>query len=291
MWDCDLRLTREDMKPTKAIPTVGVTRVESQGTIHEPERRMDVLAEIAEQEARISQHHGVVSTRLKRLPGQSHSMPPVNREIVGPIVEGDCEVAHSRQGERRSITWITRDRLLEEAERSHHALPLKGIPLLSGLQIQVIGSHIAGRPVCGEAGLGRLQCRLDNADDAQRNIVLQIEYVFGRTVEVVSPKMRPANRVDQLCGDAHPVSILSHRAFEHIADAKLPADLLYTDRFALVRKARIARDDKQPTDARQRSNDLFDDPIGEVLLLLVAAHILERQHGDRRLVWKRQGRG
>ena len=62
MWDCDLRVTREDVKPTRGIPTMGVTRVERQGTIHEPERRIDVLAELAEQEARISQHHGVVNT-------------------------------------------------------------------------------------------------------------------------------------------------------------------------------------------------------------------------------------
>ena len=62
MRDCDLRVAREDMKPTKGIPTVGVTRVEGQGTIHEPERRIYILAEIAEQEARISQHHGGVNT-------------------------------------------------------------------------------------------------------------------------------------------------------------------------------------------------------------------------------------
>jgi hypothetical protein len=96
--------------------------------------------------------------------------------------------------------------------------------------------------------------------------------------------MRIAGRVDQLTGDAHSVAGFAHRAFEDISDAKLAPDLLHIDRLALVRKTRIAGDDKQPADARQRSDDLLDHPVDEIFLLRVAAHIGEGQYSDRRLV-------
>ena len=42
---------------------------------------------------------------------------------------------------------------------------------------------------------------------------------------------------------------------------------------------------------RQRRNDFFDHAVGEVLLLGIAAHVLERQHGDRRFVGQWEGLG
>jgi len=63
-----------------------------------------------------------------------------------------------------------------------------------------------------------------------------------------------------------------------------PPDLLHIDRLAFVGKARIAGDHEQPADARERSDDLLDHAVGEILLLRVAAHVLERQHRDGRLV-------
>src|ERR1700758_3315823 len=97
-------------------------------------------------------------------------------------------------------------------------------------------------------------------------------------------------RVDQLGGDAHTVSALSHRAFQHIADAKLAADLLYIDCPALVGEGGIAGDDEEPANAGQGRNDLLDHAVGEVFLLWIAAHILERQDCDRRLVRQRKRR-
>src|ERR1700682_6414135 len=70
--------------------------------------------------------------------------------------------------------------------------------------------------------------------------------------------MGPVRCVNQLCGDAHPVSALSHRAFQHIPDAKLAPDLLHVDCLALVRKTRIASDDEEPANARERGDDLLD---------------------------------
>ena len=89
--------------------------------------------------------------------------------------------------------------------------------------------------------------------------------------------MRAGLGVDELRGDAHAVARLAHAAFEHIADAELASDLPHVDRLALVGEARIARDHEQPFDARQAGDDVLDHAVGEILLLRIAAHVLERQ--------------
>ena len=58
-----------------------------------------------------------------------------------------------------------------------------------------------------------------------RDLVLEVEHIFERTVEAVGPKMRSVRRIDQLGGDAHAAAALAHRAFEDIADAQFAADL------------------------------------------------------------------
>src|ERR1700724_3215768 len=57
-----------------------------------------------------------------------------------------------------------------------------------------------------------------------------------------------------------------------------------------VGKARIAGDYEEPPDPGESGGDLLDHAVGEILLLRVATHILERQHRDRRLVGQGQRR-
>ncbi len=99
--------------------------------------------------------------------------------------------------------------------------------------------------------------------------------------------MHAARRVDQLAGDPHPAARPAHAALEHVAHAELAADLLHVDRPAAVGEARVARDHEQPAQAGQLGGDVLDHAIGEVVLARVAAQVLERQHGDRRLVGQR----
>src|SRR4029077_12294889 len=107
---------------------------------------------------------------------------------------------------------------------------------------------------------------------------------------MLGPQMSAGLRLDQLRGDADAITAPPDRALEDIAYAELSTDLLYIDRLALVREARIARDHEQPADAAERGDDLLDHAVGEVFLLRVAAHVLERQDRDRRLVGQRQRR-
>ena len=55
--------------------------------------------------------------------------------------------------------------------------------------------------------------------------------------------------VDELGIDAHPVLVALHRAFEHVANAKLLPDLLGVDALALIGEGRVARDDEAVANA------------------------------------------
>ena len=83
-------------------------------------------------------------------------------------------------------------------------------------------------------------------------------------------------------GDAQPAAGLAQAAFEDVAHAQFAAGLLHVDRAALVGEGRVAGDDEQPFDPRQAGDDVLDDAVDEIFLLGVAAHVLKRQHGDRR---------
>jgi hypothetical protein len=181
------------------------------------------------------------------------------------------------------------DRFAEQGQRFVRILGHRREGIGQGAQIEVIGIEAVGPLAPRAFDLGVTERRLDHPRNADGDVILQFEHIFELTVEAVGPEMRPAQRVDQLRRDAHPVSALSHRAFEHVADAELAADLLHIDGLALVRKARIAGDHEEPADAGERSDDLFHHAIGEIFLLRIAAHIGEGQHRNRRLVrqWER----
>src|SRR3982075_1192199 len=94
--------------------------------------------------------------------------------------------------------------------------------------------------------------------------------------------------LNQLTGNTHPPAGLSDASFQHVAHAKLPPDLFDVDRVSLVREARIPGDYEQGVEARQCGDDVLDHAVGEVFLLGIAAHVLERQDGDGRFVRQRR---
>jgi hypothetical protein len=98
----------------------------------------------------------------------------------------------------------------------------------------------------------------------------------------------PVSASISCAGDAKAVPGLAHAALQRITHAELAPDLPDIHSFAFVNEARIARDHKQPFDPRQAGDDVLDHAVGEIFLLRVAAHVLERQYRDRRLVGKRE---
>src|SRR5260370_22560305 len=98
--------------------------------------------------------------------------------------------------------------------------------------------------------------------------------------------MRSARRIDELTRNAHLVPGFAYAAFKHVTYPELATDLLYVHGPAFVDEARIARDDEQAGKAGKRRNDVLHDPIRKVLLLMVAAQILEGQNRNGRLIGK-----
>src|SRR5690242_20712198 len=122
---------------------------------------------------------------------------------------------------------IDRDRLLEQSQSLESPLFRYWIEGRKRAQVKIVGAEVGSPPRGGAAHLGGLQCRLDDPGDADRDTVLELEYVLQQAVEAVGPKMRAGHRVDQLAGDAHLHSRFAHRAFEHIANPQLAPDLLH----------------------------------------------------------------
>src|SRR5208282_287594 len=153
-------------------------------------------------------------------------------------------------------------------------------------QVIVISVEALGRLALGAFDLRLLQLRRDSANHAGCYVVLQLEYVLEAALEAIRPQMSARRRVDELASDAQPIGRLAYATLEQVAHPELAADLLHVDRAALVGKGRVARDYEQPAHPGERRDDLLHDAVAEILLLGIAAHVLERQHGNRRFVRK-----
>src|ERR1700720_3046651 len=95
--------------------------------------------------------------------------------------------------------------------------------------------------------------------------------------------MQPILAVDELGRDPDALARLADAAFQDRGDVEAPAHLLHVGGPALVGEYRIARDDGKARDLREIGDDVLGDAIGEILLLRIAAHVVEGQDGDRGL--------
>ena len=86
---------------------------------------------------------------------------------------------------------------------------------------------------------------------------------------------------DQLRDDPHTVAAAAHAALQNVAHAQFRAHLPDADRVMPVGEAGVPGDYQQRAVARQLSDDLIGQPVGEILLLRIAAQVGERQDGDR----------
>ena len=127
----------------------------------------------------------------------------------------------------------------------------------------------------------------DRGHDRAGNFILKRKDIDEIAVIAIGPQMLTGNGIDQLRGDANAVAGLSDRTLENNAHAKRLADLADIDRPSAKNERGVSRDNEQRLVAGQLGYDVLGDPVGEELLLGVARHVRERQHGDRGLVGKR----
>ena len=147
------------------------------------------------------------------------------------------------------------------------------------------GSALAQPPL-----LARRQLDRQRADDLLHHFVLGREDVGQLAIEPVGPEMPAAPGIDELGGDAYAIAGLADAALEHEPHAELAADLLHLDRLALVGEGGVPRDHEQAGDLRKIGDQVLGHAVAEILLLGIAAHVGEWQHGDRRLVRHRRRR-
>ena len=84
--------------------------------------------------------------------------------------------------------------------------------------------------------------------------------------------------IDQLHVHPKPVAAPLHRAFEHVADVQLAADLFEINRFAFVSKCGVSADYERAADARQVRGQALGHAIDEIVLLGITTEVGERQN-------------
>ncbi len=224
----------------------------------------------------------VAVVEFRRASRESCRLLDLRLALSGAPTEITRHQHHERQhAVCRRIVGVALDRLLESCNRGF-ALGL-GQPPEQGvcLNHRLPSAEILRRAGLRADTLGLQELRLDCSDNLPGDFVLQGEDVCQIAVVAVGPDVVIRRGIDQLRGNAHTITALAHAALQHVAHAQFAGDALNVDRLALVGERRIARDDEEPAQLRQTSDDVLGNAVGEIFLLGVATHIGERQHGDR----------
>ncbi len=89
------------------------------------------------------------------------------------------------------------------------------------------------------------QFDLDAVDDGRRNLVLDVEDVLERALEVVRPQARLVARIDQCRGDPDAIPGDLYRALEDVGDPQLISNCSGVNVLADIATHRGACDDTQ----------------------------------------------
>ena len=189
------------------------------------------------------------------------------------------------QGEIR----IEHDCLLEQTDAAFEIGARHAKTHLPAAKVELVSLHTRRRPGLTVRLLGRCRRHVQFLDDVGRDVVLQGENTAYRPIVAAGPDLAPAQRVEQSGGDANRISGFLQASFEDVLNSKLLGDLLHDVGLALVGEGRVAGDDEELIGARKIGDDGVGNALGEIVLVRIAAQILERYDGDRRLVGQRIG--
>ena len=174
------------------------------------------------------------------------------------------------------------DRLLEQPAR----VPVR---VLGELENEVlaphhepIGAHVArmGRflPPLGDVDVDR-QARGDRPGD----LVLQVEEFFEFEIEPVGPQHGFGGCVDEFDGDAKALVGPPQAAAENVTHAEAPLDFLCGIGAEIEQEGRVPRDHHQIAEPGEAGNDVFGDPLAEMIVTRIAGQIGQRQDRDGRM--------
>ena len=97
------------------------------------------------------------------------------------------------------------------------------VPVIAPFQIQVVGLRVFRRRFNDRCGGLTEENHFQLGDDRSRDVVLQVEDVLELAIVAFRPEIVSVFHVDQMRGDAQPVSGLLYAAFENRPDAELLA--------------------------------------------------------------------
>src|SRR5215470_19621217 len=104
-------------------------------------------------------------------------------------------------------------------------------PCLNG---NFVSAEIAGARSGSLQSLGTLDLWCDRGDDGSCYLLLYCKDVLQDAIVALRPDVAASQCVDQLPGHTYPIRRLAYAAFQHIANAEVPADLPDARRLALV---------------------------------------------------------
>src|SRR5439155_1491438 len=155
------------------------------------------------------------------------------------------------------------------------------VRVIAAEEIQVVRLGLVGwllfEPLLLLRGHGRGQ----RSRNLLRQLALNLENVEQLAVVGLAPQLLRGPWIDQARNDPHPRPGPTDASFEDRRHAELLRDRGNPLARLLVLHSRRAADHLQRRYLGQRGDDVVSDPVAEVLILRVVAHVLERQHGDR----------
>src|SRR6266550_4567833 len=232
---------------------------------------------------------GVPLVELNRFQCCLGSLSQIGYAIAAPTIGKERSADAAEPKMRFRQLRIELDRLSEQLSGAEGVFAPDLMEMPHTLSHQVPRVEIFRSADC-RASLDLEQFRLDCACNALCDLVLNGEDIGEVSVIPLGPDVRSGGCVNQLRRDTDSVRRFPHAAFEHITYPQLAAHLLHVDSATLVGEGRVPSDDEEPTRPRQCRDDVIHDPVREILLLGVAAHVLEWQDCDRWLIRQRQGR-
>ena len=155
-------------------------------------------------------------------------------------------------------------------------------PEVSSLEVGLIRAKV--RRVTARRRRVSRQSDSQRRGDRVRNLVLDREDVRPLAVVALGPEMKAVGHLDQLRRHPDSVACPAHAPFEQVLDVQPPADFRQLDILSAKQERRRPACHLQSRHLRERVDHFFSESVAEVFVLLVRAHVRERQHGNRRFV-------
>jgi hypothetical protein len=146
---------------------------------------------------------------------------------------------------------------------------------------KVVVVRLGGRRSSPLALSRRKNAHLQRGHHGAGDLVLDGEDIGQVAVEGLRPELVAIRGVDQLRGDAQSGAGLADASFQDMGHVELLAHGSQILALALEVEGRRTRSDVQAGDLDQGVDDLLRHAVGEVLLIVLGAHVHEGQDGDR----------